>query len=543
MTPMEELENLRRIQDLEDKAAGRQGMTHATSSGSSDPGAPEQLARGAIYAGQRAQAGIGELLPNFITKPLQQMGLHPTPEQLQQSKNYVENTGPLSTAGQMAGDTALFAMPSSVLTKSAAALKGIPRAVMSIADNAALNAAMSPPDERGTGALIGAGSGVLGNTMARLMGGPVRTAITPEAQTLMDSGVKLTPGQMITNKNSSVLPRTIRSIEDSLQSKPLVGDPIKSRMRDSALSYNTAEINQALAPINGKIQGTGDSAIHSAFDKISDTYEDVLPHISIPSNKIAPAITTAQHMIDQQVPLLSPAYNAKLQNFIDVQLTPFANAGSGAGGATAYDVTGKLAKQVDSKMSEAARKYTTKGGAEGEEFSKAMTILRNQWQDAMVGATPEAKDVLAAANKARANIAPLQDAVEKSNTGVFTPGQVRRQALATDHPVTPLTNAGLEVLPSTVGDSGTAGRVAMDKLFSNSHNPGERASGGMLKSLLGAGLTGGAYTDMGSKYMTKGIHPLIDMLRRGTTNPDLTEEMIRQLTGQGARSGFNTMNQ
>ena len=194
-------------------------------------------------------------------------------------------------------------------------------------------------------------------------------------------------------------------------------------------------------------------------------------------------------------------------------------------------------------MSDIVRTYSKKGGAEGDEFGKAVSILRSQWQDAMEGATPEAKAVLDSANRARANIAPLQDAINKSSTGVFTPGQVRQKALATDHPVTPLTNAGLEVLPSTIGDSGTAGRVAMDKLFSGSRQPGERSDGGIFKSLLGAALTGGAYTDMGSKYMTKGIHPLVDMLRKGTTNPDLTEEMIRQLVGQGTRSGLNSMNQ
>ena len=233
------------------------------------PSGLEQLGRGAIHGGQVASAGLTGLLPRPLQQALITHGLSPSSEQLQQGKDYVAKTGPMSTVGQMGADVLSQVLPTKKLTMATEAISGIPRALANIAGYAGMNSAMAPED-RGLAAAIGAGGSVLGNTLARVAGGPLRTAVTPEAKTLMEKGVELTPGQMVTGANTGAVPRALRSLEDTATSLPFVGDVIKNRTKNSGLSFNTQTINEALAPIGKKVTGTGDGAMLDALDHASN---------------------------------------------------------------------------------------------------------------------------------------------------------------------------------------------------------------------------------------------------------------------------------
>jgi len=158
--------------------------------------------------------------------------------------------------------------------------------------------------------------------------------------------------------------------------------------------------------------------------------------------------------------------------------------------------------------------------------------------------------VLDTANETWANLMPIQKAVEHSATGNITPIGMRKAMIASDRTPTDLTQAAVQALPSTVADSGTAGRTMMSKLLMGG-TPGGAASTGIAAALAGvlptaitgAGLAG-LYTNAGTKYLASGAHPLLEALRKGKPyNRDLVESYLRQAGTQGMQAGLDSMNQ
>ena len=559
MTPQEELELL----ELEAKAKGWKvdaapvtappeetpmwkraltGEGFATGSGAA--------LTGLTHAARKASAGLtgaaewlgGDYLGKPVAGFMREHGMAPTEDQLARGKAAVEAGGTPAKIGEITGDVGISLLPSSAALKGAQAVKAapalnaLPSAIRSalagganVAGQAGVSAALAPED-RGTAAAFGGGGAMLGGALARGVGGPLRTAMTPEAQVLADKGVYLTPGQMVSGENANWMAKSLRGAEDKIGSIPILGDVIKHGQEKSIKSFGLSEVNDALSHISAKVKEAGASGIHEAQDLISKAYDDVLPNIFVPVSGAAKAVTDTLSKF-KNAPLFTDKHAHDLEKlFTDRVIKPLVVANKA--------IPGDIAKQVDALIGEQAREQATSLAT--RPLAKAFADLQKNWRDAMVGTTSEAKDVLRSANTAFRKLLPLEAASEASATGVFTPGQVRRASLKLKIEPSDVNDAARQVLPSTVPDSGTAGRQILHTLITPA-SAGAGAAGaaasGIAPALLGtAALAAGAYTRPGSKYLSGGILPVVNALRGNKLSPQELEDITRLLATQGVRA-------
>jgi len=450
------------------------------------------------------------------------------------------------TAGGMTGsigtDVGLSLIPGTAALKggnvlkaalAAKGLRGLGTAAAvgtDIAGNAGAAAAMAPED-RGNAAAWGAGGAAGGRVLARTLGGPLRESVSPQAQKLIDAGVSITPGQAVSGPQAGVVARTMRGLEDKLTSIPFIGDVLSNAQQSSVKSFNLNKINDAISSVGGKVKAAGVDGLHEADQLISKTYDDVLPHIQVEPLKGLQEITDALNRAKQN-PLFDVAHGNKLDMFFDRRVLPLLNSGKVIDGVTA--------KTLDAELGELARKYLS-SGVGNEPLGKGFYELRKGWRAAFEGTTPEARQTLQNADKAFAKLLPLLKAGEKSASGIFMPKQLSDALRGAKMKPDDLTEAARQVLPTTVSDTGTAGRQILANLV---HPAGLGAGGAAAAGLAGFGpaaLAGAGaaamYTRSGLKAATQGVHPLVKALRAklspGPYDPNKIEEIIRNLTGRG----------
>jgi hypothetical protein len=117
MSDRQELEELRRLDELERKAAGSSAapapksvLPKSNYGLTEDPGVIQQFLGGAKHAWDRAAAGLEDLVPGG--KRLSEKLGQPDMQQLvKQGEQFVKETGPASTVGNIAGEIALTAAP------------------------------------------------------------------------------------------------------------------------------------------------------------------------------------------------------------------------------------------------------------------------------------------------------------------------------------------------------------------------------------------------------------------------------------------------
>lgn len=172
--------------------------------------------------------------------------------------------------GKMVGETAITAPIGGALARPVGAVMGAaaPRlAPMSryVTEGLAEGAMLSPPNERGTGAAIGgAASGALGGILGRTIQG---IEPTPNAQSLMDEGVRLTPGQM---RPQGVM----NAMEQSAFSR--MTPSVKMARDESSLDVFGAMINRSLPPGGAAVNVTNVSDMTEAlYDQFRRNYDQV----------------------------------------------------------------------------------------------------------------------------------------------------------------------------------------------------------------------------------------------------------------------------
>jgi hypothetical protein len=500
------------------------------------------LAQGAKGALDRTALGIKGLLPQSVQdfgdrvdKSMGSGGLIP-----ETAAKIPDTAGGMT--GSIGTDIGLSLIPGGAALKggnvlkaalAAKGLKGLGTAAAigtDVAGNAGAAAAMAPED-RGNAAAWGAGGAAGGRVLARTLGGPLRESVSPQAQKLMDAGVKITPGQALSGPQAGIVARTIRGLEDKLTSIPFLGDVIANAQQSSIKSFNLNKINDAISSVGGKVKNAGIDGLHEADQLVSKTYDDVLPHITVEPNKGLQAIIDAVDAAKKD-PLFDVAHGNKLDMFVDRRITPLLAAGKPIDGATA--------KALDSELGELARKYSA-SGVGNEPLGKGFYELRKGWRSAFEGTTPEARQTLKNADTAFAKLLPLLKSGEKSASGVFMPKQLSDALRSAKMKPDDLTEAARQVLPTTVADSGTAGRQILANVL---HPEGLGAGGAAAAGLAGfmpAAIAGAGaaamYTRPGLKAATQGVHPLAKALRaklsQGPYDPNKIEDIIRNLTGRG----------
>jgi len=525
MTPREELELL----ELEAKAKGQPVAAEPSSFG-------EDAWKGAKASVRGMGQGFARLLPSGAQDAVGLKEFADSPVQ-----KAPDTAGGLT--GSIGTEIASFLVPGGGILKGGKLLQkalaargalGTGTAAMIGADvggNAALSAAAAP-ENRDTAAGWGAAGAAGGRVLSRTLGGAMRESVSPQAQRLIDAGVHITPGQALTGPQAGITARTIRGAEDKITSIPFVGDVIANAQQRGLKSFNINRINDALAPIGASIKHAGVEGLDAADQHISDAYDAVLPQIKVVTSSAMDNIINGLEAAKAD-PLFDVAHLNKLEMFIDRRIVPLLGS--------AEEISGPVAKKLDAELGELGRKYSA-SGVGNEPLGNGFNELRKAWRDSMEGTTDVAKTQLSNANKAFAKLVPLLKAGEKNAQGVFTPMQLSNALRQLKMQPDQLAEAGRQVLPTTVPDSGTAGRQIFGRLVmpeAAGAGAGIAATGlAGFGPAAAAGLGAAAmYTKSGLKGLTSGVHPLVEALRAKLTkqayDPNQIEDIIRNLTGRG----------
>lgn len=255
MDPRAELEELRRLEQLERKAA------------SQDLGEIRNEKRRAManaYAGQDVgqmgsfMRGLGGAKVALDSAAMGLKGLFTdlTPEDkamLEQGRAFKDKAGTAGTVGNIGGEIALTAAPA---VRGAQALQAssrmLPQALRffggslptNVAASAATSAALAP-ENRGQAALgggLGAGAGeVAGRVLTKTLGGLASRGITPEARAMMDEGMYVPLGKATEN-------RVLRDAFERAKVLPVAGSVIRQQERNAIEGFNRSMTAKATPP-------------------------------------------------------------------------------------------------------------------------------------------------------------------------------------------------------------------------------------------------------------------------------------------------------
>lgn len=316
------------------------------------------------------------------------------------------------------------------------------------------------PMDVGENAALG---GVAGKTGDMLLGGLSRLIapkLAPAVQTLMDNGVKMTPGQMVGGAG--------QWIEDAMSHLPLVGDMIKGAKNTSLQTFNQAAINRTLQPIGETLPtsvGAGRAGIDYAATKLSDAYSDILPKLDIGldggfQDDLGALLGQARGILPEQ-------QQGQLTNILKNNvLNHFGDDGS---------ITGDAMQAADSKLGYLGRSYSKSLDPDQQQLGDALMSAQDSMRDMVARQNPDYADAINGVRTGWANLVRVEGAGANvgAKEGVFTPGQLAGAVKGADSSVRhnqfakgdalmqDLSDAGQSVLPSTVPDSGTASRGLM----------------------------------------------------------------------------------
>ena len=342
-----------------------------------------------------------------------------------------------------------------------------------------MEAVQEIPQKVGLGAVGGAG----GTAIGRGIGNVIAPKLSEAAQKLIGEGVNLTPGQMMGG--------ALRKIEDKLTSVPLLGDIIDYSRTKGIEEFNKAAFKRALDPIGGTVpKETGRAGVEAVKTQISDAYNTLLPKMTFVPDK--PLYDSLSRLDKVVVGLPKPETKMVADNVKAIIQKHMPDNGLISGGSY---------KAIESDLGELASNYAGSKGTDamvGNAYKQALGQVRQ----ALSRSNPEYAEELGNINKAFANFARIRRAGSMANTQeMITPSQLANAVKAADESagkgatatgnalMQDLTDAGVQVLPSKVPDSGTAGRNALVSALMGAGGASSYSAYPTVTA-LGAGLAG-----------------------------------------------------
>lgn len=411
-------------------------------------------------------------------------------------------------AGNLAGNIAATA-PLAMVAPEAAGAGVMGKLGLGAAVGAA-NGAVTPVDpnsqdfagsklgQLGTGAAFGAGGAALAGALGKMVSG----ATGPAQQQLAQSGVTMTPGQIL----GGAAART----EDKLTSVPILGDMIKNAQQRAADSFNTATYNQVLAPLGQKYSGPiGNDGVAAVKQTISDAYDSALSRMTFKATDPAfqSDITGLASMAQNLPPQQAQQFKNIFQTQVMGKLGPQGN------------MDGQTLKGAQSELSRIASGYAGDPNYDNRQLGAAVGEIKNAIDNSLPRYNPpDAVQQLSNANSAYANFVRLRSAAGSqgamNNGGVFTAAQLNSAVRANDKSVgkgasatgnalmQDFSGAGQQVLGAKYPNSGTPGRAAIMGALSALGGGGAAMAGYGPQALAGAGVGALAslpYTKMGQR--------------------------------------------
>lgn len=372
------------------------------------------------------------------------------------------------------------------------------------------------------GGAVGAGTGAaLQGASAGLRARGARVAARPPSpqRQLANEGVTLTPGQMMGGG--------ARRVEDAATSLPILGDAIREARVRGIESFDRAALNRALAPIGTALPedaAMGRDALGQAERAISDAYDAALAGAQVvPDQQYAQDLAAVA-----ATPNLTAAQRETLGSIIgDIQ------------GRFGQPLAGDMWKVIDSDINKAIRASQNASATQpgGNILTGALERLKAAHVDALARSAPNAVPAVQAADEATANLVRIRNASQSAGTaargGVFLPADLNRAVRAGDSTagnrsyargdalMQDLTDPAMQVLPSTVPDSGTAIRSLMTL--------GGLSGGGVAvgadPAIVGAA-AGGLMT--GAGVYSRPVQDLLNRVYRAST-PGQAEAALAEL--------------
>lgn len=261
MDPRQELQELRRLEDLERRLAS-QDLGEVRKQ--------KEATQANLYAGQdvsqmgSVMRGLGGAKAAWDRAALGLKGMFTdlTPEDqalLDQGKAFTKQGGTAATVGDIGADVVMMAAPA--LRGQQAIMAGakmLPRAAQFIGGrlpsaalaSGATSAALAPEDR--TGAFYGgAAGGALGEGAGRLLtktlGGVVSDRVTPAARELMDQGANVPMWKAVDDTTRPG--RVLRNAAERAKVLPVAGDMIRGQERAAIESWNRVLVREATPPM------------------------------------------------------------------------------------------------------------------------------------------------------------------------------------------------------------------------------------------------------------------------------------------------------
>lgn len=389
--------------------------------------------------------------------------------------------------------------------------------------------------DRLEGGAIGAGVGALtGAAGQRVVDRFARGAVgadTTAARQLSREGVQLTPGQML--QEAPLVGGFIRGTEDRLAGMPLIGDAIQGARTRGLETANMAAAQRGLTPIGETIPSKiapGYEAVEYVQDRLGQAYGDILSRVSPTVD--APLQTGIAQILADAPASMGQARAEQLAEILSSRVMRNVDPATGA-------ISGQEFKRIETVLGQQQRELARALDGDQRALGQALGDIRGEFRDALARQYPAEAPRLQQINTGYANLVRVEDAAGSagaiSREGVFTPTQlanaVRRntgsrsqRGSGTGLMRDLATNMG-EVLPSTVPDSGTAGRAGLAALL---------AGGYYLKPEIAIPVIAGVapYTKIGQgliNWIYRSTDPeqarpaLAEMARLAQQNPELQQ--------------------
>ena len=383
-------------------------------------------------------------------------------------------------AGGVVGTLPLSLIPGGALTQGA--LGGAALSDHSDAQGIALDAG------------IGAVGGKVGEGIVKGVQGVISPVVGEAQQYLLSKGIRLTPGQIGGG--------WLKELEDKVDNTvPLLGSLVRSGRIKSIDDFNRAAVNDTLSPIGESLPNTvatGHDAVAHATDKLGDAYNDVLDKIT----NVQPdaQFRTAMSGIgtDATSGIMPDAQVSQFQNIIQQRVLNRLDA----------DSTGRTVKLVDSDLGQLAASYSKSTDVGQRQLGDSLSNTQSELRALIGRQNPDYASRLSDINAGWARLVRVRNAAGAagSTTGKFSPAQFnsavvtaagRSQASQGAGLMQDLSKYGKEVLPSSVPDSGTAGRHVIDMLAGAMLGGGAHATHIDPIALGAAGVAAAPYLGVG----------------------------------------------
>lgn len=308
--------------------------------------------------------------------------------------------------------------------------------------------------QTGTGALVGGAAGPAIGAIARV----AKPALQEGAQTLMDAGVRLNPGQMLGGMSQRV--------ENALESHPFAGQLIRNLRTQSGEDFQKATANKVLEPIGEKVDpkiSVGPDLINHVEDKIGEKYNSVHPNIKLGVDKELE--TNFQNILSEAALDLPEERVKQLSKFIEGRVSDVIDKNGGT-------ASGDVVQGITSKLGSKIRDYRVSTDPDQKVLGTYFADVRQAVGEAIERQNPDYAKDLSNANRSWQLYTKMRDAAGRQGTGPgqFSPTQLENAAKKGESagtkakgtsPLQDLASQGKNVVPSKVPDSGTPERMML----------------------------------------------------------------------------------